>query len=126
MMNLRDIGNMMENKIKKFLNRSVCIRFRYEKWCGITVTPFIMSTRIKDIIYAVGWKNLWRIRSIKFNRIFKAKYTLEAYNDLKVLGSINIENVLIDAMQEEMKQFREREKMREDLKIMRGIANGKN
>jgi hypothetical protein len=72
----------------------------------VMMTQHISEQSFWKAIKKVGWKKLWRIRSIHFFKPLKIKYTQEANNDLTTLYNIDLEKELLRMMSKELDVFR--------------------
>ena len=84
----------------------------YGKMGKIKMFPFFINLPLKVALKRVGWKRLWRIRRITIVKPLKQKWTIEAYNDMKILHGIDIHKELENAIQKEMLEAKERDEKR--------------
>ncbi len=75
----------------------------------IKVFPFFMNLPLKVALKRVGWKRLWRIRRITIIKPLKQKWTIEAYNDVKILHGLELR----DTVQKEMLEAKEQDEKRQ-------------
>jgi hypothetical protein len=73
----------------------------------VMVSQLIVESSFWKAIKKVGFKNLLKIRKIKFHKAFKhGKYTVDAAAELMALHSINLEEELLKMMSEELNAYK--------------------